>query len=159
MTLVEITLALGVGIGISMAGLEQANLQEKTVTNFRDISFYTTMAPQISRQAQTLITHASELWVAASVGSATAVTTGNTLYFTAYDPVTKLQGTAYLTYNSNYECLEYHNVNGNSWYIGHNLGTVDFTLNPDGTITMYVEYCRDKTIKQRPGVEMILERR
>lgn len=158
MSILELTMGIGAAMVIALSGLIQINVQSEVFRQQRNMAFYVNEAPRVSRAIQSLVSRGTDLTVHASKQGGAGKETGSAVRIRAINPVTGAKVDSWVAYNPTYEAVEYVNSKGNSWYLGTKISKMDFTLNPDGTLTLYLQHTGEEA-ERGPAIEVVLERR
>ena len=153
------TLAFAMSLELATAGLVEVNVQGAVLQQERIMAFYVNEGPRITRALQQLVTGGSDVTVCDTMGGGGA-TTGDALKVSTINPSTRQKTDTWVGYNSQYQALEYRNASGNSWYLGSHIASAQFTMNPDGTVTVYIQQTSlAGSTNTGAGIESVLERR
>ena len=127
MTLIEVTLALGLTLVIIYAATVQLRIQEEIWWQMRRMEFYTREMPRIARGLHTLAMKGQSFQVTdlhtivVDVRNPNGTTSPNKIY---YDPTTRT--------------IRYFNANDN-WYIAQNVKNCVFAMNHDSTVSVFID--------------------
>ena len=149
-------LGLAAAIAIAFTGLVEMSVQGAAEQQQQSAEFFVYGMPRLARATQKLLSQSQSVVVYDAQGGSPSAS-GPVLQATMNDPASGQTVDTWLCYDATKKSLQYINGAGNTWYLGGGeIGALTFTMNDDGTVTMFVQ--SSKGIGYHPGMEVVLNR-
>jgi len=140
MTLIEITLALGLTMGILYSGTVQIQIQEQIWMEALRLEFYTRELPRISRALQSLSMQGQTFYVTEDASSTAGVEKGSAMVVTVRHPDGRTADKKnVIFFDPDKKKIKYTNSANQTWYLAKNIENAFFVMNPDATVTAFVD--------------------
>lgn len=140
MTLIEVTLALGLTLAIVYVATVQLRVQEEVWWQLRRMEFYTREMPRMARALHTLSMQGQTFYVTSDQTTMNGVPEGKAIVVMVRDRDEAVAPSPNLIFFDEVSHkIKYRNTNGDIWYLAQNVKKCIFSMNPDATVTVFVD--------------------